>query len=68
VPGNWTKDVGLTDGQALDIHVLVLGEGKGATKLKLMEVPGANVKKSGEQAHHQPAGDSLSHHSGDGYR
>ena len=45
VPGNWTKDVGLTDGQTLDIHVLVLGEGKGSTKLKLMEVPGANVKK-----------------------
>lgn len=49
VPGNWTKDVGLTDGKTLDIHVLVLGEGKSATKLKLMEVPGANVKKADNQ-------------------
>lgn len=46
VPAEWTKDVGLTDGQALKIRVLVLGEGKNATKLKLMEIPGADIKKS----------------------
>ena len=44
VPASWTKDVGLTDGKALDIYVLVLGEGKSATRLKLMEVPGSNAR------------------------
>lgn len=46
VPADWTKKVGLTDGKTLDIHVLVLGDGKNATKLKLMEIPGAEIKKS----------------------
>jgi catechol 2,3-dioxygenase-like lactoylglutathione lyase family enzyme len=49
VPGDWTKDVGLTDGKTLDIHVLVLGDGKNATKLKVMEVPGARIKKEDTQ-------------------
>ena len=49
VPADWTKEVGLTDGKTLDIHVLALGEGKSATKLKLMEIPGANIKKAENQ-------------------
>ncbi len=38
VDGPYTVTVGLTeDGEDLDIHVLTLGEGPGATKLKLMQ-------------------------------
>ncbi len=38
VDGPYTVTVGLTeDGEELDIHVLSLGEGPGATKLKLMQ-------------------------------
>lgn len=36
VAGDYAKDVGLTEGSALDVTVLSLGEGTGATKLKLM--------------------------------
>ena len=46
VPADWTKDVGLTDGKTLDIHVLVLGEGKNAAKLKLMQVTDAKPKRT----------------------
>ncbi|RYD80154.1 MAG: bleomycin resistance protein [Verrucomicrobiaceae bacterium] len=49
VPGDWTRTVGLTDGKTLDIRVLVLGEGKNATKLKLMQLPGADIKKADNQ-------------------
>jgi catechol 2,3-dioxygenase-like lactoylglutathione lyase family enzyme len=49
VPADWTKDVGLTDGKTLEIRVLVLGDGKAATKLKIMEVPGARIKKGDTQ-------------------
>src|SRR5262249_14531020 len=45
VPGDWAKDVGLTNGKPLDIKVLVLGEGDSATKLKLMQVAGTDPKK-----------------------
>ncbi len=45
VPADWTKDVGLTDGKKLDIHVMVLGDGSTATKLKLMEMPGRKLKR-----------------------
>ncbi|MBT7924110.1 MAG: VOC family protein, partial [Opitutae bacterium] len=38
VAGDFPKKVGLTDGAALDIHVLVLGEDETATKLKVMQV------------------------------
>ena len=44
VPADFAKDSGLTDGKKLDIRVLVLGEGEGATKLKLMQVPGGSKK------------------------
>ncbi len=36
VAGDYAKDVGLTEGSGLDVTVLSLGEGVGATKLKLM--------------------------------
>jgi lactoylglutathione lyase len=49
VPADWTRDVGLTDGKTLDIRVLVLGDGKDATKLKIMELPGARIKKGDTQ-------------------
>jgi len=38
VKGDFPKQVGLTDGTPLKIHVLVLGNEEKATKLKLMEV------------------------------
>ena len=38
VAGDFPKKVGLTDGAALDIRVLVLGEDETATKLKVMQV------------------------------
>ncbi len=38
VNADFAKDAGLTDSKALDIKVLTLGEGEGATKLKLMQV------------------------------
>ena len=38
VKGDFPKQVGLTDGTPLKIHVLVLGDEEKATKLKLMEV------------------------------
>ena len=38
VDGPYTSEVGLTDGsEGLDIHVLVLGDAPGATKIKLMQ-------------------------------
>ena len=45
VSAEFCADAGLDD-QTLNIHVLVLGDGATATKLKLMEVPGAGSKKT----------------------
>lgn len=44
VPADFATDVGLTDNKKLDIRVLVLGEGPGATRLKLMQTPGEHKK------------------------
>lgn len=44
VPADFAKDSGLTDSKPLDIKVLTLGEGEGATKLKLMQVEGSGGK------------------------
>jgi len=41
VPGEFCRKAGLTDGHALTVRVLMLGEGDGATRLKLMNVPKA---------------------------
>lgn len=56
VPGEYCKDVGLTDGQPLKIRVLTLGEGDTATKLKLMQIPGVKTKKSDNQFIHSQFG------------
>ncbi|MEZ5327037.1 MAG: family 16 glycoside hydrolase [Verrucomicrobiales bacterium] len=59
VPSDFAKDVGLTSGAALDIHVLVLGEGEGATKLKLMQLPGVESKQSDNDYIHSQLGFSY---------
>lgn len=46
VPGQFGLDAGLSNKLDLDVHVLVLGQGETATKLKLMQfktAPGARV-------------------------
>jgi lactoylglutathione lyase len=46
VPGQFAVDTGLANKLELDVHVLVLGKGEKATKLKLMQFktsPGARV-------------------------
>ncbi len=46
VPGQFALDTGLANNLQLDVHVLVLGKGEKATKLKLMQfktAPGARV-------------------------
>jgi catechol 2,3-dioxygenase-like lactoylglutathione lyase family enzyme len=63
VPGfkadaQFTTDAGLTDNQPADVHVLVLGDGDTATRLKLMQMPGAEPK----------SGDSRFIHSQFGFR
>ena len=51
VEGDFPKKVGLTDGAGLDIHVLVLGEGETATKLKVMQVKSERPAKTLKQRH-----------------
>lgn len=46
VPADFATDAGLTEGKMLDIRRLVLGEGDGATTLKLMQIKDAGGKKS----------------------
>ncbi|MEQ8766047.1 MAG: VOC family protein [Planctomycetota bacterium] len=58
VSGEFCQGAGLTDGCGLDIQVLRLGEGPGATSLKLMAAPDAKPK----------AGDRGFVHSRLGYR
>lgn len=46
VPGQFALDTGLANNMQLNVHVLVLGKGEKATKLKLMQfktAPGARV-------------------------
>lgn len=43
VPAEFAAKAGLTDSKMLDIRVFTLGEGPGATKLKLMEIKGAKA-------------------------
>lgn len=52
-------DGGLTDRQPLDIRVLVLGDEKTATRLKLMEVPGVDSKTSDNSFIHSQLGYSY---------
>jgi len=46
VPADFATESGLTESKKLDIRVLVLGEGEGATKLKLMQIKGGGNKKA----------------------
>jgi len=50
VPADFAKEVGLTDSKKLEIRRLVLGEGEGATTLKLMQIENAGGKKT-DNAH-----------------
>ncbi|MBC8348846.1 MAG: VOC family protein, partial [Verrucomicrobia bacterium] len=60
VAGDFSKKVGLTDGAALDIHVLVLGEDETATKLKVMQVKSEKPAPVIKQRHiHTTAGFSY---------
>jgi lactoylglutathione lyase len=49
VPGDFAKQVGLTNSIPAHIHVLALGDGPGATKVKLMQfkqAPGARIDQT----------------------
>jgi lactoylglutathione lyase len=59
VPAGFSKNVGLTDNAALKIRVLILGEGEGATKLKVMELPGVKSRKSENRFIHSQLGFSY---------
>jgi len=59
VSGSMGKDSGLTDGTPVDIKVLSLGEGAGATKLKLMQFKGVKAKASDEKYIHSTLGYSY---------
>ena len=59
VPGDWCRDAGLTDGKKLDIRVFVLGEGPGASKIKLMELPGVKSEKPSNKFIHSSFGFSY---------
>ena len=59
VPADFSTDSGLTDNQPLDVHVLLLGEGESATKLKLMQLPGVKSKKSSNDFIHSQLGYSY---------
>lgn len=59
VPAGFATRAGLTDQRPLSIRVLVLGEDDTATKLKLMEVPGANSKPSDNATIHSQLGFSY---------
>lgn len=50
VPAGFATEAGLTDNKPLEIRVLVLGEGEGATKLKLMQIKGGGNQKA-DHAH-----------------
>ena len=59
VPAGFAKDAGLTAEKPLDIKVLTLGDGPGATKLKLMQVSGVDSKSSDNEFIHSQLGYSY---------
>jgi lactoylglutathione lyase len=59
VGAEYAKDVGLTDGHKLDIHVLALGDEPTATKLKLMSLPGVDSKRKDQGFIHSTLGYSY---------
>lgn len=56
VPADLGKNVGLTNDQPFRVHVLVLGKGDQATKLKLMEFKKAPGKKADQSFIHSTLG------------
>lgn len=48
VDADFATDSGLTDQKPLDVKVLKLGDGPGATQLKLMQVEGGSAKPANE--------------------
>lgn len=59
VPADFAKKVGLTNSHPLSIKVLTLGEGEGATKLKLMRLPGVKSEKGKNRFIHSQLGISY---------
>jgi catechol 2,3-dioxygenase-like lactoylglutathione lyase family enzyme len=59
VPGDFSKNAGLTAGQNLEIRVFKLGNNKTATGLKLMQVPGAKSKSVDHSTIHASLGYSY---------
>ena len=56
VPGELGKDAGLSANQPFHVHVMVLGEGESATKVKLMQFKGAAGKKQNSNYIHSTLG------------
>lgn len=56
IPAEFGKDSGLTDNQPFRVHVLVLGDAKTASKLKLMDFKKARGKKSDQAFIHSTIG------------
>jgi predicted enzyme related to lactoylglutathione lyase len=56
VPADFAGNVGLSDHQPFHVHVLTLGKGETATKLKLMEFKKAPGKKSDQSFIHSTIG------------
>ena len=48
VSADYATDVGLTDNKMLDVKILTLGEGDGATQLKLMQIKGESIKPAND--------------------
>ena len=59
VPAEYAGRVGLTNNHKLDVRVLTLGDGEGATKLKLMQFPGVDSKKQRNRFIHTTLGVSY---------
>jgi len=56
VPANLGGDAGLSDYKPFQVHVLVLGEGPTATKVKLMQFPDAPGAKPNNEFIHSSVG------------
>lgn len=56
VNGHFAADAGLTNGKPLNIRVFVLGDDPSATKLKLMQIKGVDMKKSDNHFIHSQSG------------
>jgi catechol 2,3-dioxygenase-like lactoylglutathione lyase family enzyme len=59
VPGDFASKVGLTNGKKLYVKVLILGEGEGATRLKVMHIEGTRSKQTDNSFIHSQLGFSY---------